>query len=133
MQKIKSEVGQMLNDTFARALQAAGYSIVTTPRADTLRISPSIVDLYINAPDIMSANRTLTYVMDAGEMTLVADFRDAHTGQLVARAVDKKRGTDYGRLQIANSVTNSAEAQMAMNQWAQVLVRGLNGLKAAAP
>jgi hypothetical protein len=133
MQRIRAEVGQMLNDTFAHALTAGGYHLVTTPEANTLRITPSIVDLYINAPEVIGSSRSETYVMDAGRMTLVADFRDAQTGQLVARAVDTKRGTNYGRLQIANSVTNSAEAQQAMSQWARTLVRGLDGLKEAAP
>jgi hypothetical protein len=133
MQKIRAEIGQMLNDTFARELARGGYRVVATPEADTLRITPAIVDLYINAPEIIGPNFSRTYVMDAGRMTLVADFRDAQTGQLVARAKDTQRGTDYGHLQIANSVTNSAEAQRAISSWARTLVRGLDGLKEAAP
>lgn len=133
MDRIRSDLAQMLNDTFVRELTAGGYGVVTMPGPDTLRISPSIVDLYVNAPDVMAPGRSQTFVMDAGRMTLVAEFRDAHTGQLLARAVDTRRGTDFGHLQIANSVTNSAEAQRAISAWARTLRQGLDALKESAP
>jgi hypothetical protein len=133
MEEIKSGLGQMLNDTFVKELTKGGYTIVTAPGPDTLRISPAIVNLYVNAPDTMSAGRSYTFTMDAGRMTLFAEFRDAASGQLLARAVDTKQGTDMGQLQITNSVTNSAEAQRAITSWAKTLVKGLDGLKESAP
>jgi hypothetical protein len=133
MDRIRTELGKMLNETFAKELAAGGYRIVTTPGPDTLHISPAIVNLYINAPDTMSAGRSYSFVMDAGRMTLFAEFRDAETGQLLARAVDTKQGTDMSRLQVANSVTNSAEAQRAISSWAKALRQGLDALKETAP
>jgi hypothetical protein len=98
-----------------------------------VHISPAIVNLFINAPDTMSAGRSQTFVMDAGRMTLFAEFRDAYSGKLLARAVDTQSGSDFGQMQVANSVTNSAEAQRAINTWARTLVRGLDGLHNQAP
>jgi hypothetical protein len=128
MDRIKSEVARMLDTTFASALTQAGYKVVTTPEPDALRISPAIVNLYINAPDTMSAGRSTTMVMDAGSMTLVAEFRDAYSSKLLARAVDTRQGTNFGTMQVSNSVTNSAEAQRAITAWANALVRGLDSL-----
>lgn len=133
MDRIRTELGQMLNETLAKELAAGGYSIVSKPGPNTLHITPAIVNLYINAPDVMAPGRSYTFVMDAGHMTLFMEFRDAETGQLLARAVDTKQGTDMGHLQIANSVTNSAEAQRLLSGWARALRQGLDGLKEAAP
>jgi hypothetical protein len=74
----------------------------------------------------MSAGRSRTYVMDAGRMTVVMQLADSITGQLLARVVDEKRASSYGRLQWSNSVTNSAEARRAFSQWADALCKGLD-------
>lgn len=133
MDQIRKDVGAMLDTTFARELTAGGYKVVTTPEPETVRISPAIVNLFINAPDNMSAGRSQSFVMEAGRMTLFAEFRDAYSGKLLARAVDTQSGTNFGTMQVANSVTNSAEAQRAMNTWARTLVRGLDSLHKQAP
>jgi len=133
MEKIKTGLAQMLNETLADQLQKGGYQVVTTADENTLRLSPAIINLYINAPDVMTPGMSRSYVMDAGHMTLLLEFRDAVTGQLLARALDTKQGTDYGRMQVANSVTNSAEAKNAMSGWAKALVKGLDTLKVEHP
>jgi hypothetical protein len=69
--------------------------------------------------------------MDAGRMTLVVEARDSVSGQLLARAVDTRHGTETGRLQWANAVTNSQEAERAIEQWARALREGLDRLRSA--
>ena len=133
VQEIKDGLAQMLQRTFAEELAKGGYEVTTDVAPDVLRVTPQIVDLYVNAPDTMAAGRSRTYVMDAGRMTLVAEARDSVTGQLLARVVDRKQGTDFGTLQWANSVTNSAEAQRAISQWARALRGGLDAVKGKAP
>lgn len=128
MQEIKTELGALLIETFRKELEKGGYQVVTTPTESTLRLSPAIVNLYINAPDTMSAGRGNTYVMDAGHMTLFIEFRDSVTGQLLARAVDTKQATDWGTMQVANSVTNTAEARNMLSSWARALVKGLDAV-----
>lgn len=133
MDRIRQEVGQMMDATLRTELERGGYRVVTQAEQETLHITPAIVNLYINAPDTMTPGRTTTFVMDAGRMTLFMEFRDAYSHRLLARAVDTQQGTNFGQMQIANSVTNSAEAQRAMSSWARTLVRGLDGLKEATP
>ena len=45
-------------DVFIEVFGKAGYTLVTTPGDDVLRISPGISNLYINAPDVMTAGRS---------------------------------------------------------------------------
>ncbi|HEX7374712.1 MAG TPA: DUF3313 family protein, partial [Steroidobacteraceae bacterium] len=82
--------------------------------------------VYINAPDRMEAGRVTTYTTDAGRVTIVMELRDGPTNQLLARAIDRKVGTDTGFAQVTNSVTNSAEFRRMVRSWAQSLVKGLD-------
>ncbi len=61
-------------------------------------------------------------------MTLVMELRDGPTGQLLARVLDTKAGSDTGWAQVTNSVTNSADFRRAVRSWAQRLVKGLDKL-----
>lgn len=132
VEEIKQGLAQMLQSTFAEELARGGYEAAAESGPDVLRVTPRIVDLYVNAPDVMAAGRSRSYVMDAGRMTLVVEARDAVTGQLLARVVDRKQGTDFGTLQWANSVTNSVEAQRAISQWARALRAGLDAVSGRA-
>lgn len=133
MDRIRREVGEMMDAALRQELERGGYRVVTTAEADTLHIAPAIINLYITAPDTRSAGRSTIWVMDAGRMTLFMEFRDAYSHRLIARAVDTRGGTSFGQMQVANSATNSAEARRATTAWARTLVRGLDGLKEATP
>lgn len=133
MERIKQELGQVLREGLAKELAAGGYAIVDKAGEDTLRVQPGIVDLYINAPDTMAAGRSRTYVMDAGKMTLILQVSDGATGQLLGRVVDTKQGSDIGRLQWANSVSNSAEAQRIVSKWAKAFRAGLDRVSGKTP
>jgi len=59
-------------------------------------------------------------------MTVVMQLADSVTGQLLARVVDQKQASSYGRLQWSSSVTNSAEARAAFTAWADALCKALD-------
>ena len=130
MQKIRDEMASEFRRTFSKQLAAAGYDVVAKPLEDTLQVTVALADVYINAPDKMTAGRTYTYTVNAGRMTLVMELRDGPTGQLLARVVDRYAGTDSGYAQVTNGVTNSAEFRRAVTAWAKRLVKGLNKLEA---
>ncbi len=126
IQKIKDTLARMLRERFTRELTEGGYEVTDVPAFDTIRVTPAIVDLYINAPDVMRAGMSRTYTTSAGSMTLNMEVRDAPTGKLLARVVDKQRALETGRLQWTNSVTNAADAQRAIDAWAKELRKGLD-------
>jgi hypothetical protein len=133
VQEIKDGLARMLQSTFAAELARGGYELATEDAPDVLRVTPQIVDLFVNAPDTLGAGRGRAYVMDAGRMTLVVEARDSVTGQLLARVVDRKEGPNFGTLQWANSVTNSSEARRAIAQWARALREGIDAVRGQAP
>ena len=126
IEKIKKTLAEEFRKVFTEELTKNGYPVVSEDGDDVLRVSAAIVNLYITAPEKMSAGRSRTYTTNAGHMTLVAELRDSVTGKLMARAVDSVQARDTGTFMISNSVTNLAAARTALNKWAGVLRKGLD-------
>jgi hypothetical protein len=126
IEKIKKALAEEFRKVFTEELTKNGYTVVAESDDDVLRVSAAIVNLYITAPEKMSAGRSRTYTTSAGHMTLVAELRDSVTGKLMARAVDSVQGRDTGTFMVTNSVTNMSSARTALSQWARVLREGLD-------
>jgi hypothetical protein len=129
LKKIRVDLAGLARDTFAKVLGAAGYEVVTEAGDGVLEIIPSIVNLYINAPDTMTAGRSKTYAMDAGSMTLALQVSDSVTGTLLAVVYDHKRDPS-GRMQWATSASNRAAASRTLTGWAEQLKRELDAVRA---
>jgi hypothetical protein len=129
--RIRRELSQLAYDTFTKVLGEGGYTIAQAPGEGVLQVRPNIVNLYINAPDTMDAGRSRTFVVDAGEMTMSLELRDSITGTLLAEARDRKRGTDGGRVTLANRVMNRVEAERALRGWAMQLRSNLDAARKA--
>jgi hypothetical protein len=130
---IREGLAKLARDVFKRELERkGGYPLVEAPGEDVLRVRAQIVDLYINAPEVNTPGITHTYVVNAGEMTLVAELHDSQTNALIARVVDRQRGLERGtnEFQIANRVTNTAEADRILSTWANRLRTALDKARA---
>lgn len=132
IEKIRTDMATEFRKVFVEELGKGGYAVVDQAGENTLRVSPGLADVYINAPDRMEAGRVTTYTTDAGRMTLVMELRDGPTNQLLARVIDRKSGTDMGFAQVTNSVTNTAEFRRMVRSWAQRLVKGLDTVNGKA-
>jgi len=113
-----------LNDIGDAAFAARGYETATMPEAGTLRVTPRVTDLVVNAPDVASAYPQAIYNVDAGEATLTLEVRDAATGALLGRVVD--RGTAHelsSRLNRVLGVTNTFWFDALFRQWAANCLR----------
>jgi len=125
---IRSGMAKIVQDEFVKTLQAKdGYPVVNEAGADVLRVKISIMDLYVNAPDTLTAGRTRTYVASAGEATLVAELRDSETGQVLVRMVDRREARNFpGQLTWSNRVMNAQEAEIMASAWAKILRKSLD-------
>jgi hypothetical protein len=132
IEKIRGEMASEFRRIFAEELAAGGYDVVAAPLDDTLRLTAGLADVYITAPDTMSAGRTRTYTRSAGRMTLVMELRDGPTGQLLARVIDRHED-DSMYAQWTTSVTNSAEFREAVKGWAKRLVTALDKVTGRQP
>ena len=125
---IQSGLADMFRERLRTELASGGFKLVDEAGPDTLRVTAAIVNLYVTAPDTLSAGRSRTYTANSGQMTLVAELRDSVTGELLARAVDTQRGRQTGTLSFTNNVTNTADARRAIGIWATALRQGLDEL-----
>lgn len=130
VERIRTSLAKIANDTFARELQRGGYEIASTPGENVLDVEAQIVDLYVNAPEQRGPDRVRSFVFSAGEMRLLVTLRDAVTGTTLYRASDFQRGQDYGRLEWANDVWNRSEAERALSGWARQLKNALDSARA---
>ncbi len=128
VEAIQTGLATMFRETFSADIARSNFQLVEQAGPETLRVSAAIVNLYVTAPDTMSAGRSRTYTANSGQMTLVVELRDSVTGELLARAVDTQRGRQTGSMSFTNNVTNTADARRAIGTWSTALTQGLNEL-----
>jgi hypothetical protein len=131
--KILDEAQRNFDEVFAETLAGKGYAVVTGPGPDVLRLSPSVTNMYINAPAINGPSRTRTYVMEAGEGTLELEARDSMTNALLGRVVDRRETSSTGSLQFSNQSGNIMDYRALVRAWAGISSKGLDELKAHSP
>jgi hypothetical protein len=130
MEKIKKRLATEFKEVFRAALLDAGYELTEEAAEDVMIVRPAIINLDVNAPDTMSAGRTTTFAASAGEMTLYIELYDSVSGDIFAKALDRRvdnRNSSYYTW--ANSVTNKAAADRILKGWAGILVDALNEAK----
>lgn len=132
-QEILAAARSNFDDIFAEAFSKAGYTVVTTPGPDVLRAATGVINLYINAPDVMTAGRSATFTANAGQATLVMEARDSTTGALLGRVVDRRETRDSMGMTRTTSVDNLADFRALFKSWATISVKGLGNLKAISP
>jgi Protein of unknown function (DUF3313) len=131
--KIIAAAQSNFDDIFQEAFQKAGYAIVKAPGPDVMRVSTAVVNLYVNAPDTMSAGRSRSFTTDAGEATLVLEARDSMSGALLGRVLDRRETRGMGTVQMTTSVTNVSDFRALFKTWASISIKGLEELKAHSP
>ena len=130
IEKIKTDLAKEFQAVFRKTLEDGGYEIVDEAGEDVLLVRPAIINLDVNAPDTMRAGRSRSYTSSAGEMTLYIEIYDSITGDLIAKALDRKADTArQGFYTWTNSVTNKAAAKRILQGWAEILLDALNEAK----
>jgi hypothetical protein len=132
MVKIQEEVAAVFREVMTKELVDGGYTMAEAPGEDVLLVKPAIVDLDVYAPDIQSANRTMSYSESAGEMTLNIELFDSVTEDKIAKATDRKRDYRRGYMQWRTSVSNRADARRMMSSWAKALRSALDEARSSA-
>ena len=116
-QRIAADVASTLESTLAETYKARGYEIASAPEPGLLRVSASIADLYVNAPDRFSPWNVKTFTRDAGQATLVLEARDAVSGTLLARVVHHGIAREISRLNMAGDVSNRFWLETLFRRW----------------
>ena len=129
--RIRSQGAAVFYEIFSFALSKDnGYALTAQPGPDVLRITASITELDVAAtPGSVGTQRM--YVVSPSDLTLLMELRDSRSGALLVRAIDREKGRSFGNLEVADSVSNSAEARRALEMWAGLLRGALDSARAA--
>lgn len=134
MERIRSDIAEIFDEVFREELSAdGGYEMTSENGENVLRIEPHIVDLDIYAPDTATPGITRSYTRRAGRMTLKLEIYDSVTGELLAKASDRREAPDYGYLQWTTSIRNNMEMRRLMERWAEGLRTRLDEARNQAP
>lgn len=133
MERIKGEAAELLHESFKKELdEVGGYTFVEKPDDNVMIMRPALIDLEITAPDIPTAGRVTQYVASAGAATLYVELYDSVSGEILARAIDRRNMQNYGTARWANSVSNRADAARMFKRWASLLRQGMDEVRQEA-
>ena len=121
MEDIKRRTVEIFMEVFTETLEEGGYSIVTEADFDVLIIRPAIIDLDIAAPGTTSPRRINTFTTHTGAATLYIELFDSVTGQILARAIDRRTARDPMHSRFSSRTKNVKEARRVMKKWAAIL------------
>lgn len=126
MDKIKAELGLLFREVFSQTLQDNGYQLTTDVAKDVLQIKPAIINLNVVSPVGKAGSNVVTYSESAGEMTLYLELYDSLSGDILARAIDRKQDRQTAYFMWQNRVSNRAAARRILQVWANTLSQGLD-------
>lgn len=129
MQRIRDRLTAELQAVVTEDLARAGYALADAPGDDVLSVQLSVVNLYVNAPDLDTPGRVDVYTTSTGEMTLVAELADSNSGETLVRVYDRRADADSMQLELTTRVDNASEARRAAHAWAKALIRALDEAK----
>ena len=115
--RIAADAAASLENILAETYKARGYEIAAAAEPGVLRLSASIADLYVNAPDRYSPWTVKTFTRDAGQATLVLEARDAVTGALFARVAHHAIAREISRINTASDVSNRFWFETLFRRW----------------
>jgi len=121
LERAKTALQKDFKRIFTEELQEGGrYQVVDSGGPDVLILRPALINIQVNAPDLMTAGRSATYVESAGAMTIYLELWDSVSNTILARVIDGQADPSlYG--QRSSSVTNRAAAERMMRRWADEL------------
>jgi len=107
-----------------------GYELTTEPGPDVLRINASLVDLVVRVPtDRMGRQRS--YTRSYGLVSVILELRDSESGEILARAGDRRDPTRDTTSSLAevSPVFVRADTERLFRYWANLLRERLDALR----
>jgi len=122
----------MFQEAVAEALsEDDGYRIVDAPGPDVLRISAALIDLIVRVPTQRTSGRGGVVARSFGLVTLVVEARDSQSGEILARAADRRDPTTGNATGIAQVTLGmvSRDVRRLFRFWAVILRERLDALR----
>lgn len=116
---------------FERELTRGGYQVVDHPGAEVLLVRAGLVDIVLTGSSEPTSARDRSYASEVGKATLVAEFRDSTSGDLLARAADRRSIGGSGSHRTTRA-RNRSEAREEFRRWAKLLRKRMDEIQELA-
>ncbi len=127
-ERLKEEVSAIFNEELARSTR---FTVVDEPGPDVLIIRGGLHDIVSFVPP-EPIGRGEIWLSSVGEITLLLEVVDSLSGEVIARAVERRAAQRGGGTAIrANTVTTWAELRRLARRWATTLRDGLDAIPEA--
>ncbi len=128
MENFKSMFQQAVEDALT---DDDGYRIVETPGPDVLRVTAELMDLIIAVPTQESGVNVDRFARSAGAVTLILEVYDSQSGEIIARAADRRDPSASGSGGMVRVSPQAVRADMRrlFESWAEVLRNRLDDLR----
>jgi hypothetical protein len=123
--RFAEETAASLDGIVAEAFKARGYEVAAAPEPGVLRVSPSVGELFVYAPDRFSPWRTRNFTRDAGQAILYLEARDAVSGAVLGRVVHRGIAREVNRINVTDHVSNHFWFDTMYRRWAENCVAEL--------
>ncbi len=128
----KARLSRELKEAFeAELMKQERYELVTQPGPDVLLLVGAVIDVVSNIPpDVESARfgRGGVYLTSVGDATLVIELRDSESGEILARAADRRAAESPFAFEV-NNVTAWTEVRRLASYWASLLSKRLEEIE----
>jgi len=117
----KNKLADLFAEIMAQHMEKAPpIEMVAELSAGVLVFQPTIVDIDLTAPRESFGQTALSgvYTQSSGSITLVGQFFDGGTGELIAHIVDQQIGTEIWRKN--TRVSNWVDIEMAFHYWTKL-------------
>ncbi len=133
VKRIQGALAQGFDEILSADFAKAGWQVVRAPGPDVLQLTPVLLNVDATAPQ-RQGDPVDALAVKAGQATVALEVRDAETGMLLGRAVDRKDTASVANvLQVTDRVANRADFEALLKGWSRAFVEGLAALKAASP
>jgi len=125
----KARLEALVQEVFLEELgKSKHFTLVSTEGADVLEVKGALLDV-VSAVPPQAIGRTDYYLSRIGEATLVLEFRDSQSEEILARTIDR-RGIDPVFAQKSTRAFNTSEVRREIRRWATQLTNSLDALHA---
>jgi len=128
---------KIVSEAFRKELEKSKYfEIVDEPGPTTLTVMGTLIDVVSRVPPEVSGRDV--YVSSYGEATLVMELRDSMSGEILARAADRRAAEDVTAMNTvsttpATAVSATMEVNRMVSRWAKLLTDGIDYLHDLPP
>ena len=121
--RLEEEVSTVFQEELAKSER---FTETDTPGPDAIIIRGALHDIVSRVPP-QYVGRSDIYLSSVGEATLILEVVDSMSGEVIARAVERRAAQRAGgQMMLANTVTTWAEVRRMARRWATTLREGMD-------